>query len=219
MMDDTLLLDLLRDSDPAVRQLDLPQRSLAEPWNSVFDKPQGDWKIAALDLWAHWAPLFPQFVAAQRNRLQQIFPVHFHGEDQVAYLYEGARVFCGGIPGKAIGDIPWNESIPLLLARFYQEMHDGYGYAFSRSLGPLPLREQFWLHEILEDTDALDKRNIPWKSLVALMGNGGGAYLCLDASRLRSENAQAWIWWKDDVPDTGDLCVILDTWMAIGLDS
>jgi hypothetical protein len=219
-MMETKTLQVLRECDPTASDVDPSAVILPEPWRTVLSARREAWKDRALELWAAKTGAFlPRFVAAQRHELQDVSLVRFNGLIQVAYKYPN-RVFVGGLPRNKGEEFGMLAQGPPALRLFYREVHDGYVFPFSGSLGPLALHYLFTLDDDewgwLEESD--DPREYdPLEEKVVILTNGGGGYLCMDASAPQGDDAPGLIWWRDEPPDIGGLLAVLDAWMEIGL--
>lgn len=107
--------------------------------------------------------------------------------------------------------------MPSTLQQFYQQLHNGWYYFASVSMGPMPLEDVFFLDKyewgILDNLPPLD---FELKQCLAIFNNGMGDYLSLDLS---GNEAKGLLWYHDQAPKVNiDFWDYLDEWMCIGLE-
>lgn len=110
----------------------------------------------------------------------------------------------------------WKELPPTIQA-FYENLHDGFFYYASESMGLLPLQdvvvfddEDWGILEELEEPLQLDL-----KSTFGLFASGMGGYVAVDASDCRNDNAT--LWYTNRQPRYHiNFWDVVDEWIVIG---
>lgn len=111
----------------------------------------------------------------------------------------------------------WKD-LPKSIQRFYEDLHNGFYYYSSHSMGLVPedevtnLGEYDWgILEILEDTVKIDMT-----SSFGFFSNGMGAYVVIDSNNCLHEEAT--LWFKDRQPKYGvKFWDVVDEWIVLGI--
>jgi hypothetical protein len=109
------------------------------------------------------------------------------------------------------------DKLPAELREFYDSLHDGWYYLASQSMGPLP-SDCFFILDDMEwgILDDIGDPGCDLKDLLAVYGNGMGAYVALSV-----EGKGAYgdvLWMKDQAPMLNvDAWAVMDAWTEIGL--
>jgi len=132
----------------------------------------------------------------------------FHdSEDYYCYIGKPPLNYSSSYPATQL------QKLPRELIGFYQDLHNGFTFHPSNSMGPLPLEEQPSLINLYEGSHP------PFsKQAISIFHNGAGDYLSVDPST----NCQnAFIWWHEnpEIPEINlNLWAVMDTWISIFLE-
>ena len=109
------------------------------------------------------------------------------------------------------------DSLPSSIKRFYEDLHNGFYYYASHSMGLVPEDEVTYLGEY--DWGIMEILRKPIKidisSSFGFFSNGMGAYVVIDSNNCLNEDAT--IWFKDKQPIYQvNFWDIVDEWMVLG---
>lgn len=122
-------------------------------------------------------------------------------------------LYLGGLPLK---DSPPNKYVSLMpsdLQTFYRDLHDGFVFYPSFSMGPERSDDLAFISELCDEEEPELLR------LLSIFSNGGGDSIALD---LDSHLFDTYIWWHEEptTPErTEDMWPLMDTWISIFLEN
>ena len=110
----------------------------------------------------------------------------------------------------------WKD-LPKSIQRFYEDIHNGFYYYASHSVGMVPVDEVTHLAEydwgILEYLE--EPLKIDMNSCFGFFSNGMGAYVVIDSNG--PIDGDAVLWFKDKKPRYGvDFWDVVDEWIVLG---
>lgn len=112
------------------------------------------------------------------------------------------------------------KKFPETVQNFYQDLHNGFTYYASGSMGLyskcdiLYLGDEYW--EIVEGRE--DSLEIQLESAFGFFGNGMGVYVVLDALNCKDDNAT--LWYTSKLPRYHiKFWDIIDEWIVIGFEA
>lgn len=167
--------------------------------------------------WSSFSNEFPSVIALFNDSL--LGTVLLLGDEiELLYVFHDASGFyyyVGGMPVEG-GGIENGElkNLPGRLQDFYREVHDGYTFYPSRSMGPQSLSDQSRVSNLVDEEDDSFAEN--W---ITVFSNGGGDFIAVDANH--QDDTEGLIWWHEDPmsPEEGvDIFEVMDAWMAIFLE-
>lgn len=111
----------------------------------------------------------------------------------------------------------WKD-MPKSIQRFYEDLHNGFYYYASHSMGLVPEDEITYLAEY--DWGILDELKesveVDMASSFGFFSNGMGAYVVIDSNNCLDEEAT--LWFKDRKPKYGvNFWDIVDEWIVLGI--
>ncbi|TQV71512.1 hypothetical protein FLL45_20385 [Aliikangiella marina] len=112
--------------------------------------------------------------------------------------------------------------LPEQLQQFYTNVHNGWYYFSSRSMGFLPLENIFNLAS--EDwgiLDSIGKQPLSLENTYAIFNSGMGGYLCIerDLTQPVADKVHSHLWFSKKAPNLNvEFWPVLDTWMCIGFE-
>lgn len=210
------LRDIFPDREVCFDLTDVPQNiTLPRGWEkfglSLETVP------AYPDDWNSFAHEFPTTIALLKNCLLGT-ALLIDDEVEMVYVFHDGNSFyyyVGGTPTEVdVLNAMKSKHLPGRLQDFYREVHNGYTYFPTRSMGPQRLNEQSLVSDLVDDEDDSFAKN--W---ITLFSNGGGDYVAVEAGN--NDNTEGLIWWHEEpaTPELGiDIFEIMDAWMAIFLE-
>lgn len=114
----------------------------------------------------------------------------------------------------------WNK-IPKSLINFYINVHNGFYYYPSHSLGLVELNEVIYFNNyewgIEEELEKPIKIN--FETTFGFFCSGGGGYVAIDISQSQQEEEIAVVWYDDCEPDYNiNFWDVVDEWIVIGFE-
>jgi hypothetical protein len=219
--------DYLKKYSPALQVLSV--HDLTDPavlpasWLQVLSATGSERVNKTLELWLPFKQELQQILTYLERNLKSI-DLGFHNggysllygienDDKNIAWYEGRNPLSKDIDDRIRKH--WN-NIPVKLAAFYEQLHNGWFYFASESMGLAPV--ELWIFlgddewEILEQLGNLD---FSLDDMLAIYANGMGDYVCLDVSK---PNGEFILWWHTKAPMRNiDFWPIVDTWTQIGM--
>ncbi|WP_110955880.1 SMI1/KNR4 family protein [Anaerosinus massiliensis] len=112
----------------------------------------------------------------------------------------------------------WNK-LPISIRKFYENVHNGFFYYASESMGLVPLESVTYLNDY--EWGILDELKEPlqldFKTSFGFFSNGMGGYVVSDYQNCNNNNGT--LWWKDDQPDYKiNFWDVVDEWIVIGFE-
>jgi hypothetical protein len=231
MMDQDNLLDYLRKyvANPKLLTLDqlsdADKNNLPENWLDILSVDRDKRLTTVLSHWSNFKDEFEQVVEYIEANLVSVDLIH-HGfgfcllygiksanGSRVLY-YEGRNPKTKAV-SLAIINI-WSY-LPDKLRSFYDELHNGWYYLASGSMGLSPVEDFFFLDE--EDWEILDELGEPPVNLeetLAVYTNGMGGYVCLE---FKGSEPHCLLWWSSKPPKLNiDFWPVVDSWTAMGFE-
>ena len=114
--------------------------------------------------------------------------------------------------------IEWSE-IPESIKKFYRNIHNGFFYYASESMGIVPIESIRYFEEdewgILDELQ--DNLGIDLKTTFAVFNSGMGGYVAIDLKNC--DNDKATIWFTSSQPIYNiDFWDVVDEWIVIGFE-
>ncbi len=212
---DLRLLSLSDLSDPGV---------LPSSWQQVLAAPESERVQRVLALWEPFVQEWQCVIGVLKQQLVAVDLIYRDGGYSLLYsiqkpnrivYYEGRNPLSKVVPERI--KQCWHQ-LPAGLSAFYDQLHNGWFYYASVSMGPLPVESWFFLGDeewgILEELGELD---FSLDDMLAVYGNGMGDVICLNATR---PNGESILWWHTEAPQRNiDFWAMADSWTEIGLTS
>jgi hypothetical protein len=224
------LLDYLKNyvRDPEILtsaniSLDL-RASLPDAWMDLLDLDKEERVHAALMHWQPFQSEFQQVIAYFRANLVSIDLITSSRGPGMLYgvrAQTGSTMYYEGKPpvavnpNSAIAEL-WSKT-PDSLQKFYRELHNGWYYFASESMGLSSLDRIFVLSR--EDwgiLDELEQVPVDLNRSLAVFTNGMGGYVCL---QLLDNDVKTFLWFHNKAPRLNlDLWPLIDSWTLIGFE-
>ncbi|HAY44576.1 MAG TPA: SMI1/KNR4 family protein [Micrococcaceae bacterium] len=188
----------------------------------------GDGKL--VDLWGPLLIRLPSVRSffAKNLRAPAIFS---KSSDDSVLLYpytvdggEDLNFFIGNPP---LGDLAaenetqlWR-ALPDDLQYFYRNIHNGWTFFPTNSMGPLPIGDFGLLSEFDLEPEDLRKMTVSPQQILRVFHNGSGDYLCLDLANSQGDGATAGILWSHENAgelERVDFWGVMDAWIGIFLE-
>ena len=201
------------------------RKGLSESWHEILLLGNNERITKVLELWLPFSEEFSQVLAYFRNNLLSIdlinssrgisllYGIKANGSDNVMY-YEG-RQPVSTIEEQDLASF-WSK-VPDKLQKFYSQLHNGWYYFASQSMGLSPLQNIFVLSkEHWGIIDQLSTVPVDLSQSIAIFSNGMGGYVCLE---LLKNKTHTFLWFHDEAPKTNlDLWPVVDTWILLGFE-
>jgi hypothetical protein len=201
--------------------------SVPVQWQRFIDEQAHGRMLALLAAWSAFAAEWPSAQDFLRTMLKRLHVLREQdGTLSLLYLYTVGGNDLNFYRGRSpVTDVPqrlrriWDR-VPASFRDFYTQLHDGWTFLPTNSMGPLPVEDWAFLSDAKFDIDADTARALPIDiaSTVAVFHNGAGDYLCLDCAG--AGEASGVIWWHDEPanPEPVDFWGILDAWVGVFLE-
>jgi len=197
---------------------------LPESWLGILSNDKDKRLSVALTYWKDFEVEFEQVVEYLENNLVSVDLIH-HGFGY-CLLYgvrasNSARIlyYEGRNPkSKTINPMVLSvwDRLPEKLKSFY-ELHNGWFYLASGSMGLSPVEDFFFLDE--EDWGVLEEISecpVNLEETLALYTNGMGGYVCIE---FEESGLNSLLWWSSKPPKLGlDFWAIVDSWTVMGFE-
>ncbi|MED4531250.1 SMI1/KNR4 family protein [Metabacillus fastidiosus] len=112
----------------------------------------------------------------------------------------------------------WSK-IPSSIRIFYQNVHNGFYYYTSRSMGLVPLENVTYFNDdewgIIEELEEPIQINL--KTTFGFFKSGMGGYVAIDYNNCNNDNAT--LWWTNEEPTYNiNFWDVVDEWIVIGFE-
>lgn len=201
-------------------------KEIPRTWKYIFSLSNLSDRInQTIYLWEEYAnPLLSNTIKYLKENLINIELIKYKDNYSLLYsinspdgqimYYEGGNPINSKLPFKL--NEYWS-LFPKTIVRFYENLHDGFFYYASRSMGLLSLQDVVFF--IDEDWGILDELSKPLKinleTTFGMFASGMGGYVALDI--LNCDECNATIWFTDQFPEYNvDFWAIVDEWITIG---
>ncbi len=225
MANDELLNYLKRYVRDPVIVSDADQvRGLPSLWQTVLAQDKSARIDTVLSQWREFTAEFQQVVAYLEKKLEGIEIVHSSRGLSMIYSVRsqsGNIMYYEGRPAVETNTNPeieqqWQQ-LDSRVQQFYTQVHNGWHYFASESLGLSPLEKCFVLSKndwgILEQLGTLP---IDLNKSLALFSNGMGDYICQEFNQGKTHT---FLWFHDQEPKFNlDFWPLVDTWTFIGFE-
>lgn len=201
---------------------------IPDSWKRVLNLQRAEDKvIVAMQMWNRVAfKELSNTIHYMKKNLKNIELITYSGRYSLLYSItsENGQIlyYEGGNPLQAqpSSDLEryWT-SFPDTLQKFYRDLHDGFYYYASGSMGLYSKRDILYLGdedwEIVEDME--DSLKIQLESAFGFFGNGMGTYVVIDALNGKDDNA---VLWYSSKPPRYDIHFwnMIDEWIVIGFE-
>ncbi len=229
-MTKTELLNYLKNyaANPSVLELDelVPDTRalLPETWLQLLEMKQQARVEAVIDLWQPFYFQFQQVIAYFKKHLESIDLIDSSRGLSLLYgvraqsgemLYYEGRLPVAENPNHAI-DALWSKTTSEL-QKFYRELHNGWYYFASESMGLSSLQRIFVLsREEWGILDELPEVPVDLSRSLAIFSNGMGGYVCQELS---DRNRKTFLWFHDRPPKLNlEFWPLIDSWTLIGFE-
>lgn len=202
---------------------------IPQAWKDILDAPGTEEKRKKVsELWKRFAcPILSNTISYLENNLENIELIRYRGKYSLLYSLKSSNdnvvYYEGGNPKKE--KLPdevqkrWND-FPATIKTFYENLHNGFFYYASGSMGILPLEDIFLLGD--EDWGILDELKEPLKisldNTFGIFASGMGGYVAVDLSDCGNDKATLWFTSHQPRYDL-NFWDLVDEWMVIGFQS
>ena len=231
-MDSFLLMlnrySLTRNPVSVVDDLDrVPDGAIPEWWRMAFsEKDFFARKEILLNRWReHVSSQLINTISYLNDYLVDLHLILLNGEYSIIYTvhsrslnmdlyYEGKAPVSSERLEEHFGD--YAAGLDSSLQVFYREVHDGFYYYKSKSMGLDPL---IYVESMdLYDWDYIDELTMDIRPIYNFFSNGMGDYIALDVTRSVTDGA--YFWSKRELPKPGlNLWNFIDEWLVIGMEN
>ncbi|MDR0245382.1 MAG: SMI1/KNR4 family protein [Burkholderia sp.] len=196
-------------------------------WRALLAAPDDALADGLVQMWAGIIDRLPAVARFFRDKLAR--PAVFcddGGEVMLLYPYtveqDDLNFFIGRAPlrERAPVDASFRHALPDELRDFCENVHDGWTFFPSNSMGPLPVGEQAALTGKLDLTpDEMRKLDASPDAVRIVFHNGGGDYLCVDSCDGNVDEA-GWIWWHGRPAELErvNLWAVMNAWFEIFIE-
>lgn len=203
--------------------------AIPQSWKDILQTSGfGEKKAKILNLWRKYVgSVLSNTILYLEDNLEGIDLIRYSGKYSLLYsikmpnrtivYYEGGNPGSGRLPDELHNQ--WNR-FPAKIRDFYENLHNGFYYYASGSMGIMPTEDILLLGE--EDWGILDELKEPLKinldSAFGVFSSGVGGYVAVDTSDC--VNDKATLWFSNRQPKY-DLIFwdIVDEWMVIGFQN
>lgn len=204
-------------------------KEIPQIWAEIFcSEDVVDRKRKTLSLWK-------EYVAAELSNTIQYLEENLLDVELVKYREKYSMLYSVKAPDHTIGyyegknplDIVkpselanyWND-FPRKLKDFYENIHDGFCYYASGSMGLVPLREVLAFGN--EDWGIIDELDAPMQinleSTFGIFSSGMGGYVAIDISNCENNNST--LWFISQQPKYNiNFWDVVDEWILIGFQT
>ncbi|MGM7637656.1 SMI1/KNR4 family protein [Bacillus sp. Hm123] len=131
-------------------------------------------------------------------------------------FYEGRNP--KGVFNNEVLESSWSK-IPSSIRIFYQNIHNGFYYYASRSMGLVPLENVTYFDDdewgIIEELEEPIQINL--KTTFGFFKSGMGGYVAIDYDNCDNDNAT--LWWTNEEPTYNiNFWDVVDEWIVIGFE-
>lgn len=214
-------------ADPKLITLDhfSDKSALPDSWLEILSLKGKERVSKALTYWSHFKEEFEQVVEYLEQNLVSIDLIHSGFGYSLLYGIKsssGSRIlYYEGRNPKTKSINPLVEKVwdllPESIRNFYDELHNGWFYLASGSMGLSPVEDFFFLDE--EDwaiVEELDDLSLDLEEILALYTNGMGGYVCLE---FKNDGADCLLWWNSKAPTLNlEFWAVVDSWTAMGFE-
>ena len=207
---------------------------LSDSWKRVFESKNNETiKKEIINLWkkviGHNMNNTISHLEENLVRVEIIKSVEVAGiKEEYSVLYTikslsgKIKYYEGRFPERKFDNIELNkkwELVPEKIKKFYEEVHNGFYYYASVSMGLVPLENVILFEDyewgILDELEEPLQINLDYT--FGFFENGMGGYVAIDLEN--SDNDKGVLWFHDDQPDYNiNFWDVVDEWINIGLE-
>lgn len=206
----------------SINDLPDPAAVLPASWLEVLSASEAERTAKILELWQPFNHELENVLVCLKENLISIDLVYHTSGYSLIYgvksgdhirYYEGRTPLSKNIPDRI--SKYWN-NLPEGLTAFYEQLHNGWFYFASESMGLAPVENWSFLGDdqwnIVEELGNLD---FSLNDMLTVYGNGMGDYVSLDVLKPHGESI---LWWHNKAPHRSiDFWTAVDTWTHLGL--
>lgn len=202
---------------------------LPQLWKDILHAPSfNERRTKVLDLWKKYAyPMLSNTIRYLEENLEDVDLIRYSGKYSLLYsirmpngntiYYEGGNPEINRLPDELHKQ--WN-AFPTKIRNFYENLHNGFFYYASGSMGIMPVEDILFLGE--EDWGILDELEEPLKinlnSAFGVFSSGMGGYVAVDT--LDCMNDKATLWYANRQPRYNlNFWDVVDEWIVIGFQA
>lgn len=197
-------------------------------WRKLFQEKDIKNRIAMLlGIWKKYLGTeLSNTISYLEDYLENIEMVEINGRYSILYTIKNSKgrklYYEGRNPNEKFKNLKLEASwdkLPASLRNFYENVHNGFYYYASESMGLVPLESVTYFDDyewgIIEELK--EPLQIDLKTSFGFFSNGMGGYVVFDYQNCSNDNAT--LWWKNDQPDYDvKFWDLIDEWIVIGFD-
>jgi hypothetical protein len=231
-MNNIALLDYLKDyvREPQIivfeKLSDSEKNKLPPAWIDILSYKGNERVNKTLMYWADFSTELQLVLEYMKTNIISINLIHHSAGYSLLYeitsvdkkrtlLYEGRNPKSKTLSPKIA---PIWTVLPENIKTFYNELHNGWFYLASESMGLSPVENFFFLEE--EEWEILNNfehMQVNMEKTIAVFTNGMGAYICLEKKK---NTLHTLLWWNDEPPTLNlDFWPVVDSWIMMGLEA
>lgn len=226
-------LDFLRKYKRNVRIIPFDQTNKFDPewmpsaWYDLFNETDVTTRIETiLSMWKeHMGTELSNTISYLSEHLKEIDLMEIDGRYSILYTIKtGSKeiYYEGRSPKDAFNNEVLEESwdkIPPSIRKFYENVHNGFYYYASESMGLVPLEAVTFFDDdewgIIEELE--EPLQIDLKTTFGFFKSGMGGYVAVDYSNF--DNDLATLWWTNKQPRYKiNFWDVVDEWIVIGFE-